>query len=95
MTYDELAEKVSKMTSDTFQADMVELLKEIKEDYTTRDTLATVVKENEERIRTLQDTNARLFLGQTSKPDANEEEEEEPKPFDLGEALAKIESEES
>lgn len=68
MNYAEVKERVTKLVSspDTAQADALDLLKEFESDYTTMDTLKTRASEDAERIRTLQDTNARLFLGQTS-----------------------------
>lgn len=77
MTYSEVEERIGKMTPETFQADALELLKDLKGDYATLDTLSQRIKDNEEKIRTLQDTNARLFLGQTGKPPVEEEEPEE------------------
>lgn len=69
MKYEELTKRIEKLLTspDTAQADAVELLKDLKADYTTMATLRTRAEEDAERIRTLQDTNARLFLGQTSQ----------------------------
>ena len=68
MTYADLKTKITNLISnpDTAQADALELLKELEADYTTMDTLRTRAEEDANRIRTLQDTNARLFLGQVS-----------------------------
>ena len=75
MTYADLKKKIENLVTspDTAQADAVELLKELEADYTTMDTLRTRAEEDANRIRTLQDTNARLFLGQVGQP-----EEEKP-----------------
>lgn len=68
MKYEDLKKRIEKLITspDTAQADAVELLKDLETDYTTMATLRTRAEEDAERIRTLQDTNARLFLGQTS-----------------------------
>ena len=74
MTYEEVSKKITGLVNspDTAQADALDLLKELEADYTTMDTLRTRATEDAERIRTLQDTNARLFLGQTQKPGESE-----------------------
>lgn len=74
MTYEEVSKKITGLVNspDTAQADALDLLKELEADYTTMDTLRTRTTEDAERIRTLQDTNARLFLGQTQKPGESE-----------------------
>lgn len=79
MTYEEVNKKITGLVNspDTAQADALELLKEIEADYTTMDTLRTRAEEDAVKIRTLQDTNARLFLGQTSKPQDDKPELDE------------------
>lgn len=71
MTYEEVKKRITGIVSnpDTAQADALDLLKDIEADYTTMDTLRTRATEDAEKIRTLQDTNARLFLGQTTEKD--------------------------
>lgn len=78
MTYDDVKTRITKMVNnpDTAQADALELLKDLEADYTTMDTLRTRAEEDATRIRTLQDTNARLFLGQTT-PDAPDDSGDE------------------
>ena len=68
MKYEDLKKRIEKLVTspDTAQADAVELLAELEADYTTMDTLRTRAEEDADRIRTLQDTNARLFLGQVN-----------------------------
>ena len=69
MTYEEVKTRITGLVAspDTAQADALDLLKDIEADYTTMDTLRTRATEDAEKIRTLQDTNARLFLGQTTE----------------------------
>lgn len=78
MTYDDVKTRITKMVNnpDTAQADALELLKDLEADYTTMDTLRTRAEEDATRIRTLQDTNARLFLGQTT-PDTPDDSGDE------------------
>lgn len=69
MKYEDLKKRIVDIISnpDTAQANAMELLADLETDYTTMDTLRTRAEEDAERIRTLQDTNARLFLGQVNK----------------------------
>ena len=69
MKYEELQERISKLTAENFQAELIDILKDVKQDYATRDSLVAKNAENEDRIRTLQDTNARLFIGQVGNVD--------------------------
>ena len=70
MTYEEVKDGITKLINnpDTAQADAIELLKGIEADYTGMDNLRARSETDAERIRTLQDTNARLFLSQVEKP---------------------------
>lgn len=74
MKYEDLKKRIEKLITspDTAQADAIELLADLEADYTTMDTLRTRAAEDAERIRTLQDTNARLFLGQVSPAEKEE-----------------------
>ena len=64
MTYAEVQKAITDLVAnpDTAQTQAVDLLDKIKGDYETMDSLNATNSKNEERIRTLQDTNQRLFL---------------------------------
>ncbi len=76
MTYDEFKTKITGIMSkpDNALAELPAFLEEVKGDYEALATSVSKVSEQEERIRTLQDTNMRLFLAQTGQ--AAEEPEE-------------------
>ena len=78
MTFDEFKSGVTALISnpDTALAELPAFLEKVKEDYETRDTSVTKVTEQEDRIRTLQDTNMRLFLAQTGQAAEKPEEPE-------------------
>lgn len=98
MIYSEVEKRLTKMATspDAIQADMVELLADLKADYEGFTNTVAKLTEATDRIRDLQDTNARLFLRVTGQPDKSEtEDEEKPKrttPRDLGEILAEKET---
>lgn len=78
MTFDELKTSLTKLISEPDTATLVlpELLEKIKTDYETHNTVSQKVAEQEERIKTLQDTNMRLFLMQTGQATEQNEEPE-------------------
>lgn len=80
MTFDEVKSRVTDMVSnpDTVSETAVNLLKDLEADYTTMDSMAAKQAEDEQRIRTLQDINQRLFLSVTGNPEQEEEKEPEP-----------------
>lgn len=72
MTYEEYETKLNAIVKDPDSAPIAvqEILKELKTD---SDTLASVTADNtakDERIRSLQDTNTKLFLQITGKDDS-------------------------
>ena len=77
MTFDEFKQKITTIMAqpDTAPAEIPALLDAVKGDYEV--ALSTVQKlaEAEDRIRTLQDTNHRLFLAQTGQPAPESEPE--------------------
>lgn len=78
MTYDEAKQRLTQFVEkpDTMAAEMPVFLDLLKGDYETLVGAQTKVAEQDDRIRTLQDTNTRLFLMQTGKPVDNEVKEE-------------------
>lgn len=78
MTYKEVKEAIDAIVAspDTAQVKAAELCSALEADYTTMQTMQTKAAEDEARIRTLQDTNQRLYLMQTSKPDESGDDEE-------------------
>ena len=78
MTYEEFKSGITALVSkpDTALAELPAFLEQVKADYETRDTSVSKVSEQEERIRTLQDTNMRLFLAQTGQAVEDKEEPE-------------------
>lgn len=80
MTYDEVKTFVTDLVTnpDTAGEKSIQFLKDLETDYTTMTSLAEQHKTDEERIRTLQDTNQKLFLSVTGQPKDDPEEEKEP-----------------
>lgn len=78
MTYDEASASLTKIVSspDSAQAELPAFLESLKTDYENFHTAAEKVAAQEERIRTLQDTNTRLFLMQTGTSKQEEPKEE-------------------
>lgn len=76
MEYEEVKKLVSDLVAnpDTAQISAVSLLEKIKGDYETLDSLRAEKDKTDERIRTLQDTNQRLFLMTTGKVEEEKEE---------------------
>lgn len=77
MTYDDIQKKLSALVAspDTAAAELPAILDAIKGDYETHAATAAKAAEQEDRIRTLQDTNHRLFLAQTGQPAPESEPE--------------------
>lgn len=84
MTFEELKNRIDKAVSDpdSIQANIGTIMDDIKTDY---ETLTAMVERNaaqDEKIRTLQDTNTRLYL----QIAGNTGEDEEPEPEPEGDA---------
>lgn len=79
MTYTELEKRLTNLLQqpDSALAMVKPLLDDIKADYETMTSLAEANSNQEKRIRDLQDTNMKLFLAQTGKPENVEEEDED------------------
>lgn len=81
MTFDEVKERITGLISEPDKAaeNAVGLLDDLKNDYTTMDSMAEKSKADDTRIRELQDTNQKLFLSVTGQPaEKDEPEEKEP-----------------
>lgn len=77
MTYNEIHDKLTALIAspDTAQAELPAVLDAIKGDYETHVATAEKLAASEDRIRTLQDTNQRLFLAQVGSPTPESEPE--------------------
>lgn len=84
MTYDEVRTRITDLIGnpDTAQEHAVGVLKDLEADYTNMDSMTAKVAEQDEKIKTLQDTNQRLFLSVTGQADEPEDEEEKPIDWD-------------
>lgn len=84
MTYDEVKTRITELIGnpDTAQENAVGVLKDLEADYTNMDSMTAKVAEQDEKIKTLQDTNQRLFLSVTGQADEPEDEEEKPIDWD-------------
>lgn len=80
MTFDELKSRIDKAVTnpDSIQADIGAIMEDIKSDYETLNGLVEKVTAQDEKIRTLQDTNTRLYLQIAGEPDGDEVPEPEP-----------------
>lgn len=65
MTFDEYTDLAKTATPENFQTVLTSLLEGIKTDFSVVENLNTQIKEQETKIRDLQDTNQKLFLSQT------------------------------
>lgn len=79
MKFDEFKTRFSELISkpDEIQANAVDFLKDVEADYNTLDSVNKQVETDTEKIRSLQDTNQKLFLAVTGTPDESEEEKED------------------
>lgn len=80
MTYEEVKTAVQSIVSSPDEAATLAapLLEAIRGDYSTMENLAGEVSQQAERIKSLQDTNMRLFLQVTGEPQQTEEPEQTP-----------------
>ena len=79
MTYEEFKERLTKVIADpdTAQTAAMQLLDDVKLDYTERDTYKETMEKAEKRVRDLQDTNQKLFLMATGSPAKTGDDEPE------------------
>lgn len=77
MTFEEYEKKIQHavLNQDEIPVVMQEILAALKTDLTTLDSFKTKNAEQEEKIRTLQESNVKLFLGQTQQTSADKENE--------------------
>lgn len=77
MTFDEAKVGLTKIVQnpDTALAELPTFLEQLEQDYSSFNTAVEKITQQEDRIRTLQDTNARLFLMQTSQVSVDEGDE--------------------
>ena len=77
MTFEEFKTKITTIVSnpDTAQANIGELIDEVKVDYEALSSTSAALEKAETRIRDLQDTNQKLFLKQTGQASPDEEDE--------------------
>lgn len=80
MTFEEYEQKINHavLNQDEIPVIMQEVLKELKTDLTSLESFKAKTTEQDEKIKALQESNVKLFLGQTGKP----EEKPEEKPTD-------------
>lgn len=83
MTYDEVKTRITELIGDpdTAQEKAVKVLEDLKADYTNMDSLTAKVTEQDNKIKTLQDTNQRLFLSVTGQA-ADDQTDKEDSPID-------------
>lgn len=77
MTYNEYEAIAKTITADNAPLVMEQILKEIKTDTETIESLTTSKAELESKVRDLQDTNIKLFLSQSTTPDPETPENED------------------
>lgn len=82
MTYAEYESRLSDVVKKPDEAPVLvkALLQEIKADTDTLDTLRTDIEAKDEKIRSLQDTNLKLFLSQGSEDTEKQESWEDMEP---------------
>lgn len=78
MTSEEFKNKLTEIASkpDSMQAELPAFIADVEKDYANFVSAVEKITAQDEKIRTLQDTNTRLFLMQTGASTAKEEEEE-------------------
>lgn len=84
MTLEEYTNIINGMVSapDTAPAVASSLIEAIKDDLGKLDAAAASIAAKEDQIRTLQDTNIKLFMSQSGNAATEEPEEEGPKSFE-------------
>lgn len=83
MTFDEFKQELTEIVSkpDEMLANLPAFFDKVKSDYETRDAFKAATETQDAKIRSLQDTNIKLFLQQTHQV-TEEEKEEKEKTFD-------------
>ena len=76
MTFEEYSDKINHavLNQDEIPVVMQEILSELKQDLTALDSFKTKTEEQENKIKGLQESNIKLFLGQATKPEEKKEE---------------------
>ena len=79
MTSEEFKNKLTEIASkpDSMQAELPAFIADVEKDYANFVSAVEKITAQDEKIRTLQDTNTRLFLMQTGGSTTAKEEEEE------------------
>ena len=75
MTFEEYEQKIQHavLNQDEIPVIMQEILAALKTDLTSLESFKTRTTEQEQKIKDLQESNVKLFLGQTGKPSEPEE----------------------
>lgn len=80
MTYEEVKAKLTKVCEepDSALVNILPVLDEIKKDYDQMESFSVLNQKQEEKIRSLQDTNMKLFLAQTGQAaDGNDQDDDD------------------
>lgn len=77
LSFEELKKAITDLvaTPESAQTLAVDLIKQLEEDYSTIEAMQAKSAEDAEKIRSLQDTNQKLFLMQTGQSPVEEDEE--------------------
>lgn len=77
LSFEELKKAITDLvaTPESAQTLAVDLIKQLEEDYSTIEAMQAKSAEDAEKIRSLQDTNQKLFLMQTGQGPVEEDEE--------------------
>lgn len=77
MTYEEYENLTKNATAENFQTVMLDLLGNLKNDLTEKETIAADIASKDAKIKDLQDTNMKLFLSIGKATDDNVDPEDE------------------
>lgn len=77
MLYADYENKLKNATAENFQTVILDVLEDIKNDLTERDSLAESIESKDSKIKDLQDTNMKLFLSIGKATDDNVDPEDE------------------
>lgn len=77
MTYEEYENLTKNTTAENFQTVMLDLLGNLKNDLTEKETIAADIASKDAKIKDLQDTNMKLFLSIGKATDDNVDPEDE------------------
>lgn len=81
MTYEEYEKLTKNATAENFQTVMLDLLGNLKDDLTEKETIAADIASKDAKIKDLQDTNMKLFLSIGKATDDNVDPEDEETKF--------------